>query len=55
MLQLATNAVGSIMYSYKWYQSLPRRKCSISEIRLKFTENYAMYNESHLLANASGA
>ena len=51
MLQLASNAVGSIMYSYNWYQSQPRRKCSI---HLEFTENYAMYNESHLLAVASG-
>ena len=55
MLQLATNAVGSIMYSYNWYQSLPRHKCSVSEIHLEFTENYAMYNKSYLLAVASGA
>ena len=55
MLQLASNAVGSIMYSYNWYQSLPRRKSSISESHLEFTENYAMYNESQLIAVASGA
>ena len=54
MLQLASNAVGSINV---FIQPVSKPTKAISEIHLEYTENYGMYNKSHLLvvARSSGA